>query len=145
MKTQREQAGKKYRRNNMSETAKKAQPAVARRYSPKKPSHSPFQMRSSEIPAPQKGGTFVAEFGGSDRETPSSAHTEATVPQTLRLLNGTETAILLNKKGDFAKTVSKLETPEERLEQLFLSLYSAYPTKEEKIAFLPEVETLPST
>ena len=86
-----------------------------------------------------------AEFGGSDRETPSSAHTEATVPQTLRLLNGTETAILLNKKGDFAKAVSKLETPEERLEQLFLSLYSSYPTKEEKTAFLPEVKTQPST
>ena len=141
----RDKASKKYRRGSMSDTTMKAQAAVARRYTPKKSSHSPFQMRSSEIPAPQKGGTFVAEFGGSDRETPSSAHTEATVPQTLRLLNGTETAILLNKKGDFAKTVSKLKTPEERLEQLFLSLYSSYPTKEEKIAFLPEVKTLPST
>ena len=145
MKAQRSKLYKKETRGQMSETTMKAQAAVARNYRPKKPSHSQMEMRSSEIPAPQRGGTFVAEFGGSDRETPSSAHTQATVPQTLRLLNGTETAILLNKKGDLAKTVSKLETPAERLDHLFLSLYSSYPTKEEKIAFLPEVETLPST
>ena len=145
LKELRDKASKKYRNKNMSDTTMKAQAAVARRYSPKKPSHSQTQMRASELPAPQRGGTFVAEFGGSDRETPSSAHTQATVPQTLRLLNGTETALLLNKKGEFAKTVSKLETPEERLDHLFLALYSAYPTKEEKLAFLPEVESLPST
>jgi len=145
MKKQRDKLGKRYRRDNMSETAKKAQAAVARRYTPRKSSHSQFEMRSSELPAPQRGGTFVAEFGGSDRETPSSAHTKATVPQTLRLLNGQESALLVSRKNNFARTVTKLDTPAERLDHLFLSFYSAYPTKEEKIAFLPEVETLTST
>jgi hypothetical protein len=102
-------------------------------------------MRASEIPAPARGNTFVREFGASDRETPNAAHTKATVPQTLRLLNGIETALLTSKKNQFSKSVMKIESPEERLEFLFLSLYSAKPTTQEKEAFLPEVQTINGT
>ena len=80
----------------------KAQAAVARR-APKERSDQPeFRLRSSELPVPQNGGTFVAEFGGSDSESPSSAHTNATVPQTLRLLNGVETSLLTSRKNAIA-------------------------------------------
>lgn len=128
-----------------SALAMKAQAAVSRRTRTGRPDQPEFKLRASELPAPQRGGTFVAEFGGSDRESPSSAHTKATVPQTLRLLNGNETSILTSKKNAIARNLIELSTPEERLEFLFLTFYSAYPTEAEKTAFLPEVETLAST
>jgi hypothetical protein len=42
-------------------------------------------QRASEHPAPFNPGTLVREFGGSDRQTPSSGNTTATVPQALAL------------------------------------------------------------
>jgi hypothetical protein len=102
-------------------------------------------MRASELPAPQKGGSFISEFGGSDAESPSSAHTQATVPQTLRLLNGLETSLLTNKKNAFAHALRAIDSPSKRLDFLFLSLYSALPTEAEKEAFLPEMQTPDST
>lgn len=125
--------------------AMKAQAAVSRRTPSGRPDQPEIKLRASELPAPQRGGSFVAEFGGSDRNSPSSAHTKATVPQTLRLLNGNETSILTSKKNAIAKRMASLETPEERLDFLYLTFYSAYPTKAEKEAFLPEVATAIST
>mgnify|MGYP000276315150 CR=1 FL=1 len=102
-------------------------------------------MRGSEVPVPARGGTCIAEFGGADAESPSSAHTEATVPQTLRLLNGLETSLLTNKKNSFARSLRAFESPSKRLDFLFLRLYSAFPTEDEKIAFLPEMKTSEAT
>ena len=140
--------GKKYRKNgnnNQSEIVKKTQAAVGRQAPVTRAAHPDFRMRASELPAPQRGGSFIAEFGGSDAEAPSSAHTQATVPQTLRLLNGNETSLLTNKKNAFARSLKDAASPAERLDLLFLSLYSALPTDAEKEAFLPETQTLEST
>jgi hypothetical protein len=123
----------------------KAAPALARRARTGRPDEPEFRMRASELPVPARGGTFLAEFGGSDAESPSSAHTEATVPQTLRLLNGLETSLLTNKKNSFARSLRAIESPSRRLDFLFLSLYSAFPTEDEKEAFLPEMKTPEST
>ncbi len=141
-------AGKSYQnRKGMSENSltAKAAPALARRARPNRPDQPEFRMRASELPVPARGGTFIAEFGGSDAESPSSAHTEATVPQTLRLLNGLETSLLTNKKNSFARSLRAFESPSKRLDFLFLSLYSAFPTEDEKIAFLPEMKTSEAT
>ena len=80
---------------------------------------------------PGKAGPSSAEFGGSDAESPSSAHTEATVPQTLRLLNGLETSLLTNKKNCVRpRSLRAIDSPSKRLDFLFLSLYSALPTED---------------
>ena len=128
-----------------SEVVTKARAAISRRPPSIRPEHPDFQMRSSELPAPQGGGSFIAEFGGSDAESPSSAHTKATVPQVLRLLNGPETSLLTKRKNLFASQLKTLSSPEERLDFLFLSLYSALPTQSEKEKFLPETKTPEST
>ena len=67
------------------------------------------------------------------------------MPQTLRLLNGVETSLLTSRKNAIARNLSMLLTAEERLEFLYLTFYSAYPTAAEKSAFLPEVDTFAST
>lgn len=141
-------AGKKYQKGMLasgSNVAMKAQAAVARRAPNSRPDHPEYKLRTSELAAPQRGGSFISEFGGSDAESPSSAHTEATVPQHLRLLNGQETSLLTNKKNAFARALRVIESPARRLDFLFLSLYSALPTKAEKEAFLPEMKTAEST
>jgi len=141
-------AGKKYQKklmaSNSSITAE-VQDAITRRAPYNKADHNVFQLRSSELPAPQRGGSFVAEFGGSDAESPSSAHTQATVPQHLRLLNGQETNILTNKKNAFARALRSIESPKRRLDFIFLSLYSAFPSEAEIEAFLPEMQSKEST
>ncbi|MEN8871543.1 MAG: DUF1549 domain-containing protein [Akkermansiaceae bacterium] len=136
---------KKSKGMNANSATAKAAPALARRARPNRPDQPEFRMRASELPVPARGGTFIAEFGGSDAESPSAAHTEATVPQTLRLLNGLETSLLTNKKNSFARSLSAIESPSKRLDFLFLSLYSAFPTEEEKMAFLPEMKTPEAT
>jgi len=142
------QYGKKYQKvqvANASPTTMKASAAIARRAPQTRPDHPEFKMRTSELPVPQRGGSFISEFGGSDAESPSSAHTEATVPQTLRLLNGLETSLLTNRKNAFARSLRALESPSKRLDFLYLSLYSALPTQAETEAFLPEMQTAAST
>ncbi|MGC6425452.1 MAG: DUF1549 domain-containing protein [Akkermansiaceae bacterium] len=136
---------KAYLGSEGSDFLSKVAPAVSRRSPRPKQSHKVFEMRSSELPSPARGNTLSREFGASDRETPSAGHTKATVPQSLRLLNGLETSLLTSKKTQFAKNFSRLGTPEERLDYLFLSLYSAKPTPQEKAAFLPEMKTSESS
>ena len=141
---QRNNSGKRDYLGGESDIALKAQAAVRRRTPTGRPDQPEFKLRASELPAPQRGGTFVAEFGGSDSESPSSAHTEATVPQILRLLNGNETSLLTSNKNAIARNLKRMNTPDDRLEFLFLTFYSAYPSEDEKTAFLSEVETLSS-
>lgn len=140
--------GRPYQSDTMmgaSESTSKAGAALLRRPRVARSGPSAFRLRASELPVPARGGTFLAEFGASDAESPSAAHTEATVPQILRLLNGRETALLTDRKNAFARTLTKLESAEERLEFLFLSLYSAFPTEAEKESFLPAVATPEAT
>ena len=140
--------GKSYKKGSAATgnpAAMKASAAIARRAPNVRPDHPEYKMRASELAVPARGGSFIAEFGGSDAESPSAAHTQATVPQTLRLLNGLETSLLTNKKNAFARTLRSIEAPSRRLDFLYLSLYSALPTKAEKETFLDEVKTPEST
>lgn len=93
-------------------------------------------LRASEMSAPFNPGTMVREFGGSDRQTPSSGNTAATVPQALSLMNDYKTDILVGKKSELSKTLAALSTPEARLDRLFLTLFSQHPSDAEKQRYL---------
>ncbi len=93
--------------------------------------------RASEQPAPFDPGTLVREFGGSDRTTPSSGDTIPTVPQALALLNDPNTDIMGGKRNTLESRLSSLKTPEERLDLIFLLLYSRTPSAEEKTRYAP--------
>lgn len=121
--------------------ADRARAASRRRIAIKKSLHKRMMLRSSELPAPSGGSSFLREFGASDRKTPDAGHTHASVPQILRLLNGQETVAFTKRNTHFAKRLKTFDTPEARLEFLFLSLYSAFPNAEEKSAFLSETQT----
>lgn len=93
-------------------------------------------LRASEQPAPFNPGSLVREFGGSDRQTPSSAHTEATVPQALALLNNFKTDPLANKKSLLGAALERCKSPEEKLDLLFVTLFSQRPDADDKQRFL---------
>lgn len=89
-------------------------------------------LRASEHPAPFNPGSLVREFGGSDRQTPSSGDTTATVPQALALLNDVKTDIAAGKRSRLSQTLTEIDSPDARLDCLFITLYSQPPTPQEK-------------
>lgn len=98
-----------------------------------------MNMRASEHPSPFRPEHFVRQFGGSDRNIPESAHTDASIPQALTLLNGMAARSVEDRRSRLFHALNKIKTPEMQLNYLFLSLYSSRPTEEEREQFLPIV------
>ncbi|BDS07921.1 hypothetical protein NT6N_29610 [Oceaniferula spumae] len=94
-------------------------------------------LRSSEQPAPFKPGTFMRQFGASDRETSNASNTQASIPQTLTLLNGREIIALTDGKSKLASNLRSADNASERLEVLFLAIYSQMPTTAERETYEP--------
>jgi hypothetical protein len=86
--------------------------------------------RASEFPAPFNPATLVREFGGSDRQSPSSGNTIPTVPQALALLNDHQTDII-HGKSYLGKRLASIDDAKECLDTVFICLYSRLPTQQE--------------
>jgi len=89
-------------------------------------------MRSSEQPTPYKAGSFMRQFGASDRLTPDAASTQASIPQALTLLNGNEVNRVTDGKGKLATAMRDAQSDSQRLDALFLTIYGIRPTDEEQ-------------
>ena len=101
------------------------------------PAKSKIPMRASENAAPARPGSFLRQFGSSDRMTPDASNTVASVPQTLTLLNGKEITRLTDGKGELAIQIRQAESSAERLDILFLSIYGCLPTDKERQQYEP--------
>ena len=88
-------------------------------------------QRAANLPSPAPNGHFLREFGQSDREVIENASDEAALPQILEFLNGPYAEAMVNKYGVLARSVKKESTAKGRLDVVFLSLYSRYPTEQE--------------
>lgn len=97
-------------------------------------------LRASEMPSPSNGGSFLRMFGASDRQTPDAAHSDASIPQTLTLLNGKDIRAVADKKGTLPSLLSKASSSTEKLNILFLTVYSRYPTSTEHQKYQPLME-----
>ena len=96
----------------------------------------PF-MRASEHGSPAKLGSFMRQFGSSDRMTPDASNSVASITQTLTLLNGKEVTKLTDGKGKLAQALRQASSPAERLDILFLSIYGCMPGNEERLQLEP--------
>ncbi|MDA0766891.1 MAG: DUF1549 domain-containing protein [Verrucomicrobia bacterium] len=96
-----------------------------------------LNMRASEYPTPFKGDHLVRQFGGSDRETPESSDTYASVPQALTLLNGRVAATSENRNSKVFEALAEITSAETRLEYLYLAFFGSRPTPDEIKDFLP--------
>ncbi len=95
------------------------------------------ELRASELPSPRNDDAFLRIFGSSDRQTSNAAQTDSSIPQTLSLLNGKQIHKLTDNKGEILELMRGGKTPREKLNVLFLGLYSRYPTAEEHVKFQP--------
>jgi hypothetical protein len=101
-------------------------------------------QRAANLPSPAPNGHFLREFGQSDRDVIENANDEASLPQALQLLNGPYAEALTNQYGVLGRAVQSEETPDARLDVIYLSLYSRYPTQAERDYIAPFVEELGS-
>ena len=97
--------------------------------------------RASELPSPAPRGHFLREFGQSDRDIIENASQEASVPQALTMLNGSLMTQLNSGWSTLAMNLRKTMTPQEKIDTLFLSLYSRKPTAKEQAMLLQRLDT----
>lgn len=98
-------------------------------------------MRSSEQPAPFRPGSFMRQFGASDREAPEASHTQASIPQILTLLNGREVSAMTDGRGLLARNLRAAGNADGRLDTLFLSIYGTLPSADERQRFRPMMQS----
>ncbi|MFT7514216.1 MAG: hypothetical protein ACI9QL_003437 [Candidatus Omnitrophota bacterium] len=100
-----------------------------------------FLVRASELQSPMQPGSFLSQFGQSDREVIENANADASIPQILSMMNGQYSQSLLmedsllrkNLKADSAK-------PGVMLDNLFITLLSRRPDADEKALLIDQLK-----
>jgi hypothetical protein len=100
--------------------------------------------RAAELPSPAPRGHFLREFGQSDREIIENANDEASVPQALTMMNGSLLSQLTSAWSVLSINLRKAATNEEKIDALFLSVYSRPPSAKEKAHMLQTLESYAS-
>ena len=108
--------------------------------------YSREMMRASELPSPAKPGHFLRQFGQSERDTIENASQDATVTQVLNLLNGfVDKNLINNQKAVVLQEIKRKTTSEDKLNTVYLSLYSRYPAIREKMMMLSHIKKTGNT
>jgi hypothetical protein len=89
-------------------------------------------LRASELPQPERGGHFLAEFGQSPRMLIDGGSKVGSVPQVLMMMNGGAQEMLTNRQSLIFRAMDKVTNPADKVEALFLSVMSRKPTLQEK-------------
>jgi Protein of unknown function (DUF1549)/Protein of unknown function (DUF1553) len=92
-------------------------------------------VRASELPSPAPLGHFLREFGQSDRELIDNSNDQASVTQALTLLNGTVPAAVANPFSVFSRNMKEGANFNERLDNVYLTMFSRPATTEETAIF----------
>ncbi len=92
-------------------------------------------VRASELPSPAPLGHFLREFGQSDRELINNSNNQASVTQALTLLNGTVPAAVANPYSVFSRNMKEGANFKERLDNVYLTMFSRPATVEETTLF----------
>ncbi|MCB1230713.1 MAG: DUF1549 domain-containing protein [Verrucomicrobiae bacterium] len=93
-------------------------------------------VRASEMRLPQPPGHFLRMFGQSDKQLIENQFTGGSSPQVMALLNGNITnEVLASPEAYLIKDVANgTRGKGDKVEKLFLSILTRYPTSEEKSA-----------
>jgi hypothetical protein len=93
-------------------------------------------LRAAEIQSPAPRGHYLREFGQSDRETIENANRDASVPQTLAMMNGQLLPAIIGKHSQLMLTVSKAPYPDDKVDAIYMTLLSRKPTAHEREVWL---------
>lgn len=86
-------------------------------------------FRASEMPSPAPPGSFLREFGQSDREEIENADTDPAVTQVLSMMNGLlEKRIVRNPNTMLMRNVVAAVEPREKINAIYLTILNRKPT-----------------
>lgn len=88
--------------------------------------------RAAELESPAPVGHPLREFGQSDRDVVENSNHDASVPQALLLMNGQLSTHILNGWSQLKQSVKQAKYPDDRVEAVYLTLFSRRPTATEK-------------
>jgi hypothetical protein len=88
--------------------------------------------RAAELDQPAAGGTFLSEFGQSQRLLIDGGSKAGSVPQVLMLMNGQGQQMLTNNDSLIYRTMNKVNSPADKVEVVFMSILNRKPTLQEK-------------
>ncbi|MGI8601835.1 MAG: DUF1549 domain-containing protein [Verrucomicrobiales bacterium] len=89
-------------------------------------------VRASELPSPAPGGHFLREFGQSDRDIIQNSTRDSSVTQALLMLNGSLFNQVTANNTQLGQALSAARTPDEKRDQLYLTILSRLPNDREK-------------
>ena len=96
--------------------------------------------RASELSSPAPDGHFLRTFGQSDRQLIQNANDEASVPQTLALLNGTIFRTIANPHSVVTSEATAASDPTATINSIYQSMLSRDATEKEQSLLRPEFE-----
>lgn len=96
--------------------------------------------RAANLQSPAPAGHFLQQFGQSDRETIENAETAASVTQALTLLNGPLFNSISGSQTVVSRAVAEAETPEAKVDTIYLSFLGRLPDAEERALLKGEFE-----
>lgn len=106
-----------------------------------RPKYNINLVRASEMASPMRPGHFLRDFGQSDREMIENANSDPTLTQVLQMINGPMASQLVGKNSQLRRRVEKAESTKDKLDTIFLSLLSRYPTAAEIAMCKREIAT----
>lgn len=102
------------------------------------------QPRAADLPSPAPRNHFVALFGQSTRNVVDGSTREPNMGQVLSLMNGFVQTELINKPdAHLNRDLENASTPEEKIRQLYLAVFSREPTADELTLMGEEFATSP--
>ncbi len=97
--------------------------------------------RASDLESPARRGHFLRDFGQSDRETIENASYNASVPQSLYLLNSPLAVAVHNHNSTLGAQLEAAESPEEKVKLVFRIMLTREPTGEEVARVMSDYTT----
>jgi hypothetical protein len=97
----------------------------------KKDSSNQHFRRASELDGSVYGNHFLRRFGSSDRVVMDGAHREPSITQSLWLFNHGSSNHIYNKKTHIFNSLHPITEPKEKIDNLYLTILSRYPTAAE--------------
>jgi hypothetical protein len=97
-------------------------------------------LRAAHLGSPAPLGHFLREFGQSDRELINNSNIQASIPQVLGLMNGEEVEKMASDRSMLGLNLALAESPEQKLDIIFLSILSRKPTIPERELLVALVE-----
>ncbi|MCB1207943.1 MAG: DUF1549 domain-containing protein [Verrucomicrobiales bacterium] len=89
-------------------------------------------LRASELPQPERGGHFLAEFGQSPRTLIDGGSRVGNVPQVLAMMNGGAQQMLTERSSLIFRAIDAAKDPAAKVDTVFLAIMNRLPTLQEK-------------